>query len=97
MAEMSASVRIGVLSAWVSLALMLSVQAGTAIWWAGEQNSRLVQLEGRVGELVTASPDTYRQMMAADRQIAVIDQRIAEILRRLDRIGDGLGRMDLLR
>lgn len=97
MAEVSAGVRMGVLSAWVSLALMLSVQAGTAIWWAGEQNGRLVQLEGWVGELITASPDTYRQMMAADRQIAVIDQRVAEVLRRLDRISDVLERMDLMR
>lgn len=76
---------------------MLSAQAGTAIWWAGEQNSRLAQLEARVGELMSASPDTYRQVMAADRQIAVIDQRIAEILRRLDRNTDGLERLDLLR
>ena len=97
MAQGADGVRLGVLSAWVSLALILSVQAGTAIWWAGEQNSRLAQMEGRVGELITASPDTYRQVVAADRQIAVIDQRIAEILRRLDRLNDALERSGLMR
>ena len=87
-------VRVGVLVAWVSLALMLSVQAGTVIWWAGEQNTRLSGLELRVAELMHSSPDTYRQVVAADRQIAVIEQRINEILRRLDRIGAALERWE---
>ena len=73
------------------------MQAGTAIWWAGEQNTPLTQVEGRVGEIICASPDTHRQVVAADRQIAVIDQRIAEILRRLDRINDALERSGLMR
>lgn len=86
MADDTNGVRVGVLSAWISLALMLSVQAGTAIWWAGAQNARVAAVELRVSELMHSSPDTYRQVMAADRRIAVIDQRIDEILRRLDRI-----------
>ena len=94
MGEAANGVRVGVLAAWVSLAVMLSVQAGTVIWWAGEQNTRLTGLEYRVAELMLSSPDTHRQVLAADRQIAVIDQRIDEILRRLDRIGTTLERLD---
>lgn len=79
-------VRMGVLAAWVSLALMLSAQAGMAIWWAGAHNTRVAGLEMRVSELLTSAPDTHRLVVAADRQIAVIEQRVDEILRRLDRI-----------
>lgn len=86
MGEAASGVRVGVLAAWASLAVMLSVQAGTVIWWAGEQNTRLTGLEYRVAELLQATPEIQRQVLAADRQIAVIDQRIDEIRRRLDRM-----------
>jgi hypothetical protein len=82
----------GILSAWISLALMLSFQAGTAIWWAGTQNARIGAVELRLTELLVSSPETYRQVMEADRRIAVIDQRIEEILRRLDRITEAIER-----
>ena len=94
MGEAASGVRVGVLAAWVSLAAMLSVQAGTVIWWAGEQNTRLTGLEYKVGELMLSAPDMHRQVLAADRQIAVIDQRIDEILRRLEWITLSLERVD---
>ena len=53
-------VRIGVVSAWVSLALMISVQAGMAIWWAGVQNTRVAGIELGVAEMRRSSPDTQR-------------------------------------
>ncbi|MGY6409707.1 MAG: hypothetical protein ACXIUV_01580 [Alkalilacustris sp.] len=86
-------VRLGVVSAWVSLALMLSVQAGMAIWWAGVQNTRVSGIELGVAEMRRSSPDTLKQMMAADRQIAVLESRLDEVLRRLDEIGATLDRI----
>lgn len=86
-------VRMGVVSAWVSLALMLSVQAGMAIWWAGTQNTRVAGIELGVREIRSSTPDTHSRMMAADRQIAVLESRLDEVLRRLDRIGALLDRM----
>lgn len=88
--------RMAVLSAWLSLALMLSAQAGTAIWWAGTQNTRVAGIELGVAEMRRASPDTQRQVMAADRQIAVLESRLAEVLRRLDRFAAALDRLGLV-
>ncbi len=86
--------RIGIVLAWVSLALMLSAQAGLAIWWAGVQNTRVAGMELGIAEIRRVSPDTQRQMMMADRQIAVLESRLDELLRRLEEIGGKLDRMD---
>ncbi len=84
------SIRVGVVVAWVSLALMLSAQAGLAIWWAGAQNTRVAGIELGFFEMRRSSPDAQRQMMAADRQIAVLESRLGEVLRRLDEMGTTL-------
>lgn len=86
-------VRVGVAAAWISLALMLSAQAGMAIWWAGVQNTRVSGIELGVTEMRRSSPDTLKQIVAADRQIAVLEIRLNEVLRRLDEIGATLDRM----
>ena len=87
------SVPMGQLAAYMSLALALSAQAGTVIWWAGVQNTRLSQLEAQVEELRSSSPLTNRQLVDADRQIAVIDERIANILSRLEALTAALERL----
>jgi hypothetical protein len=84
--------RVGLLSDWISLAPILSFQAGNAIWWAGTQNARIGAVELRLTERLVSSPETYRQVTDADRRIAVIDQRIEQILRRLDRITEAIQR-----
>jgi hypothetical protein len=86
-------VRMGPLAAYMSLALALSVQGGTVIWWAGVQNTRISQLEAQVDELQSSTPLTLRQLVDADRQIAVIDERIANILSRLEALTAALERL----
>lgn len=86
------SVRMGALAAYLSLALALSAQGGAAIWWAGTQNTRLTSLEARVAELLSASPLYHRQIVEADRRIAVIDERIANILARIEALTAALER-----
>ncbi len=76
--------------AYISLAVAISAQAGTAIWWAGIQTARITQLEEHVEELRDANPVTVAQLVGADRQIAVIEERISNILERLDRIAEAL-------
>lgn len=78
------SVRIGTVVAWFSLALALFAQGGTAIWWAGVQNTRLMSLEERLRELQSEKPAHHRQIIEADRRIAVIDERITHIIARLE-------------
>jgi hypothetical protein len=78
------TVRMGALAAYLSLALALSAQGGAAIWWAGTQNTRLTSLEARVAELLSTSP--------LDRRIAVIDERIANILARIEALTAALER-----
>jgi septal ring factor EnvC (AmiA/AmiB activator) len=83
----------GPLAAYMSLALALSAQGGTVVWWAGVQNTRMSQLEAQVDELQTSTPLTHRQLVDADRQIAVIDERIANILSRLEALTAALERL----
>lgn len=86
------TVRMASVMAWLSLALALSAQGGAAIWWAGTQNTRLTSLEARVAELLSASPLYHRQIVEADRRIAVIDERIANILARIEALTAALER-----
>jgi hypothetical protein len=86
------TLRMGALAAYSSLALALSAQAGAAIWWAGTQNTRLTSLEARVAELLSTSPLHHRQIVEADRRIAVIDERIANILARIEALTAALER-----
>ena len=83
----------GALAAWISLALAVSVQGGAAIWWAGVQNTRLTGLEERVEDLQATSPVYHRQIVEADLRIAVIDERIANILARLEALTASLERL----
>lgn len=78
--------------AWLSLALAISAQGGAAIWWAGTQNTRVTSLEARVAELLSTSPLYHNQVVEADRRIAVIDERIANILARIEALTAALER-----
>lgn len=71
-------------TAWLSLAITLSVQGGVAIWWAGVINTRVVAVETAVRDLQRSAPTYHDNLVANQRAIAVIDQRLLDIVRRVE-------------
>jgi hypothetical protein len=90
MANQTGGIQAGVVISFVSLAFAISVQGGMAIWWAGAQNTRVTALEDRVADLQAVSPDVHRQIVDADRRIAVIDVWISGIVARLEALTEDL-------
>lgn len=73
-------------AAWLSLALSLSAQAGVAIWWAGAVNTRLAAVAVAVRDLQSSAPAYHDSLVTNERGLAVTDQRLDDILRRLEAI-----------
>ncbi len=82
--------------AYVSLALAVSAQAGTAIWWAGIINTRVAMIERQVAEVSVIGPEQSRDMAEALRAIAVIEERMIRLDENIARIGTAVGEISRL-
>lgn len=78
--------------AYFSVAIAISVQAGTVIWWAGVVDSRLITVERDVNDLRSAAPASGAKLEEALRKIAVIEERFVRMETDLRRIADALDR-----
>lgn len=72
---------------------MLSAQGATASWWAGTHSARVAGGELGIAEIRRGTPDSYNKVMAAERQIAVLESRLKDVFRQLYPIGAALDRM----
>lgn len=79
------------LLAYVSLALAISVQAGAAIWWSGQINTRVAMVERQVEELRDWQPVEAREITAALQSIAVIEERLVRVDQNLARLSQLIG------
>ena len=79
--------------AYVSLALAISAQAGTAIWWAGIINTRVAMIERQMAEFSVMGPEQSRDMSEALRAIAVIEERMIRLDENIARIGTAVGEL----
>jgi hypothetical protein len=79
--------------AYVSLALAVSAQAGTAIWWAGIINTRVAMLERQLDDLAMIRPEQIRDVAEALRAIAVIEERMIRLDENIARIGTAVGEL----
>jgi hypothetical protein len=65
----------------------ISVQAGTAVWWASQTNARLASVERQIDDLAVRGPGQTVEIARAFTAIAVMEERF----RRFD---DAIVRLD---
>ena len=89
-------INMGSVMAYLSLALAISVQAGTAIWWAGVVNARVNVMERDIAQLRLEVSVHTRDLQVALRQVAVLESSVsrtyANVLRLIDALDARPGR-----
>lgn len=82
----------GAFVAYLSLALAISAQAGTAIWWAGVVNARVEIIERDLVQLRQEVPVHTRELQQALRSVAVLEERLVRIDENLARLAEAVER-----
>jgi cell division protein FtsB len=76
-----------------ALALAVLGQFGTAIWWAGVVNARVETIEREIAHLRSEGPAYARELQAALRSVAVLEERLVRIDTNLARLALALERV----
>lgn len=75
-----------------ALALAVLGQFGTAIWWAGVVNARVETIEREIAQLRADGPIYARELQAALRSVAVLEERLVRIDVNLARLAEAVER-----